>query len=88
MLLWRRWDDLLEVMEEKDISLEIQNILKNLQSNILQKEDLSELEEYEESFPNIDISIDEENTIDEILQLALPLKNSLLLFKKHMSYNV
>lgn len=67
-------DDLLEVMEEKDISLEIQNILKNLQSNMLQKENLSELEKYEEGLPEIEISIDEENTIDEILQLALPLE--------------
>ena len=67
-------DDLLEVMEEKDISLEIQNILKSLQSNMLQKENLSELEKYEEGLPDIEISIDEENTIDEILQLVLPLE--------------
>ena len=64
----------MEVMEEKDISLEIQNILKSLQSNMLQKENLSELEKYEEGLPDIEISIDEENTIDEILQLVLPLE--------------
>ena len=32
------------------------------------------LEKYEEGLPDIEISIDEENTIDEILQLVLPLE--------------
>lgn len=50
------------------------SLILNLQSNMLQKENLSELEKYEEGLPEIEISIDEENTIDEILQLALPLE--------------
>lgn len=57
-------------MEEKDIPLEIQNILKSLQSNILQKEDVNDLESYEETVTDEDIIMDEENFVDEILQLA------------------
>lgn len=66
----------LEVMEEGDIPIEIKNILKSLQSNMLQNDDINELEEYEESSRETDISVDvdllEENSIDEIVQLSLP----------------
>lgn len=69
-------DDILEVMEEGDIPIEIKNILKSLQSNMLQNDDINELEEYEESSRETDISVDvdllEENSIDEIVQLSLP----------------
>lgn len=68
-------DDILEVMEEKDIPLEVKNILKFLQSNVLQKENIRELEEYGECYTDEEDSIDEENSIDEILQLTLPLEN-------------
>ncbi|MCX4304220.1 MAG: AAA family ATPase [Acetatifactor sp.] len=70
-------DDILEVMQESDIPIEIKNILESLQSNILQKDDIDELEEYEETPREIDIPVDadslEENSIDEIVQLSLPI---------------
>ncbi|WP_172455016.1 hypothetical protein [Acetatifactor muris] len=69
-------DDILEAMEESDIPIEIKNILKSLQSNMLQDDDINKLEEYEESSKETDISVDvdllEENSIDEIVQLSLP----------------
>ncbi len=69
-------DDILEAMEESDIPIEIKNILKSLQSNMLQNDDINKLEEYEESSKETDISVDvdllEENSIDEIVQLSLP----------------
>ena len=69
-------DDILEAMEESDIPIEIKNILKCLQSNMLQNDDINKLEEYEESSKETDISVDvdllEENSIDEIVQLSLP----------------
>lgn len=69
-------DDILEVMQESDIPIEIKNILESLQSNILQKDDMDELEEYEEAPRETDIPVDagslEENSIDEIVQLSLP----------------
>lgn len=66
-------EDILDVMQKEDIPVEMENILKSLQSNILQKESISELEEYCED--DEENAIDEENSIDEILQLELPLKN-------------
>lgn len=65
-------EDILDVMQKEDIPIEMENILRSLQSNILQKESISELEEYYED--NEENAIDEENSIDEILQLELPLK--------------
>ena len=69
-------DDILEAMQESDIPIEIKNILESLQSNILQKDDMDELEEYEEALRETDISLDadssEENSIDKIVQLSLP----------------
>lgn len=62
-------EDILDIMEKKDISIEMEKILKTLQSNILQRENPSELEEYEE----VNEVVDEENFVDEILQLSLPL---------------
>lgn len=69
-------DDLLEEMEEKDISLEIRDILRSLQSNMLQKENINELEEYEEVLTDAEnfVDMDEDDAIDGILQLALPLE--------------
>lgn len=67
-------DDILDVMEEKDICLEIQNILKILQSNIVKGENINELEEYAEDSEDEEDSADEQNFIDEILQLTLPLE--------------
>ena len=67
-------DDLLDVMEQKDILPEIQGILKSLQSDMLQKENISELEEYEDELEEAELNMDEDNAIDEILQLSLPLE--------------
>lgn len=67
-------DDLLEVMEQKDILPEIQGILKSLQSDMLQKENVSELEAYEDELEEAELTMDEDNAIDEILQLSLPLE--------------
>lgn len=66
-------EDILDVMQKEDIPVEMENILKSLQSNILQKESISELEEYCED--DEENAIDEENSVDEILQLELPLNN-------------
>ena len=63
-------------MQESRIPIEIRKILESLQSNILQKDDIDELEGYEEAPKEIDIPVDagslEENSIDEIVQLSLP----------------
>lgn len=63
-------DDILEVMEDRDIPLEIKQILKNLRSNLTKKDNLLELEDCEEvSTLGINESADE----IESVQLTLPL---------------
>ncbi|MCQ4636120.1 ATP-binding protein [Anaerovorax odorimutans] len=63
-------EDILEAMEERDVSVEMENILKTLRSNILDEENLGELEECEDEIQ----IVDEEDSVDEILQLTLPLE--------------
>lgn len=63
-------DDILEVMGEKDIAIEIKDILKALQSKAFQNEDIRELEGYEENYIDGDEGVEEENSIGEILQLV------------------
>ena len=45
-------------MQESGIPIEIRKILESLQSNILQKDDIDELEGYEEAPKEIDIPVD------------------------------
>ena len=60
-------------METQDILPEIQRTLKSLQSDMLQKENVSELEEYKDELEGLEFIMDEDNVLDEILQLSLPL---------------
>lgn len=65
-------EDILEVLEKEDISTEMRDILKSLQSNALQKESIVELEEYDEEEEEDNV-IEEDDFINEIVQLELPL---------------
>lgn len=68
-------DDILDAMEKEDIPKEMEGILQALQSGVLEKEDVYELEGYEDKGVGNEAIIDknnmEEGVPNEILQLRL-----------------